>query len=314
MKPIQRSNRGPCRSLFTLAAAFATLNAWDIAAQTSPVKEAPVVELSPFQVTADKDVGYQGGNTTSGSRLNTSLKDTAAAVTVFTPEFLSDFGSNSLEDIIGYAPNMEKEMNQYSATPDTSFLGGSDRRETTIRIRGLAASSAMDFFSTGITMDTYNTERIEQSNGPNSILFGFGSPGGLVNINTKRAQVNRNRTSTRLQVGENDFYRAEIDHNQVLIPNRLGFRINALWQDAKSWRKYNFEKNKRIAASLRFTPWAKTSLVVNYEAGTLRSSVDRSYNGFDGLSLYEASGAPQKSDAQYVAATDRPLGINRRRS
>ena len=38
--------------------------------------ERPVVELSPFEVRADNDVGYQAANTTSGSRLNSRLRDT----------------------------------------------------------------------------------------------------------------------------------------------------------------------------------------------------------------------------------------------
>lgn len=277
------------------------------------IDDAPI-RLSPFEVSSDKDVGYQGGNTTSGSRLNASLKDTSAAITVFTSEFLSDLGATSLADIIGYAPNMEMEMAQYSPSPDTSFLGGSDRRETTIRIRGLAANTAMDFFPTGIKIDTYNTERIEQSSGPNSILFGFGSPGGLVNVSTKRAQSICDRTSTRLQLGSNSFKRFEIDHNQVLIPQRLALRLNGLLQRNESWRKYNFDYSERLAGSLQWKPWQETTLSFNYERGRLRSSVDRSYNAFDSLALYEASGAPQKSDAQYNATTDHAVGINRNTS
>jgi hypothetical protein len=49
-----------------------------------------VIELSPFQVRPEDDTGYQATNTTSGSRLATSLKETAASISPFTPEFLSD--------------------------------------------------------------------------------------------------------------------------------------------------------------------------------------------------------------------------------
>ena len=38
---------------------------------------------------ADNDVGYQAANTTSGSRLNSRLRDTPAAVAAFTPELHS---------------------------------------------------------------------------------------------------------------------------------------------------------------------------------------------------------------------------------
>ena len=81
-----------------------------------------------------------------GSRLNTNLKDMAAAVTVFTPEFLADFGATSLADLVGYAPNMQIAMLDASADAGTSFLGGSDLRDTRIRVRGLSASTALDFF------------------------------------------------------------------------------------------------------------------------------------------------------------------------
>ena len=36
------------------------------------------VQLSPFEVRADDDAGYQAANTTAGSRLNSKLKDTPA--------------------------------------------------------------------------------------------------------------------------------------------------------------------------------------------------------------------------------------------
>src|SRR5215213_8494717 len=49
-----------------------------------------VVVLTPFTVDTTKDRGYQAENTLSGSRLNSSLADTPASVSVFTKEFLQD--------------------------------------------------------------------------------------------------------------------------------------------------------------------------------------------------------------------------------
>ena len=57
----------------------------------------PVIELSPFEVRAENDAGYQAGNTTSGSRLNSRLKDTPASVSPFTAEFLSDIAATNLQ-------------------------------------------------------------------------------------------------------------------------------------------------------------------------------------------------------------------------
>ncbi len=319
MSQIIPSPRPPFRRALVFAAAsLVTLVAGlRIQAQVAPLPSMvrdpmsdPIVELSVFEVTAEKDVGYQAGNTTSGSRLDTSLKDTAAAVMVFTPEFLSDFGANSLADIVGYAPNMQLDMLDTSADANPQFLGGSDLKDTRIRVRGLSASTAVDFFETSIAIDNYNTERFELSSGPNSILFGFGSPGGLVNIMTKRAQLNRNRTALRLQMGEWAFSRYEVDHNQILIKDKLALRLNGLLQNGGGWRKWEFNDSSRGAVSLRATPWKNTSLTVNYENGQMRASVSRPLNAYDGLALWQARGSGTKADAAWTTA-DRAAGINR---
>src|SRR4051794_20796376 len=75
---------------------------------SSATKDEAVV-LSPFEVVPD-DIGYQAGNTTSGSRLNASLKDTAASISVFTPEFLSDIAANNISEMLQYATNVEPEF------------------------------------------------------------------------------------------------------------------------------------------------------------------------------------------------------------
>lgn len=284
-----------------------------VARSTEAATESPPaapIQLSIFEVTSDKDVGYQAGNNASGSRFNTSLKDTAAAVQVFTPEFLSDFSVNSLADMIAYAPNMAADMLDTAADANPQFLGGSDLRDTRIRVRGLSASTALDFFETGIPIDVYNTERLELSSGPNSILFGFGSPGGLVNIMTKRAQTNRTRSSVRLQTGQWAFQRAEVDHNQVLLPGKLALRLNGLYQDSQGWRTYDYNDTTRGAVSVRFTPTPATTVLANFENGQVRSHATRPINAFDALLLWQARGAPTRSDAAWVTA-DRANGINR---
>lgn len=268
------------------------------------------ITLSPFAVSARQDVGYQAGNTTSGSRFNTSLQDTAAAVMVFTPEFLADFGANALADIVGYAPNMQVDMLDTSADASPQFLGGADLKDTRIRVRGLSASTALDFFETNIAIDNYNTERFELSSGPNSILFGFGAPGGLVNILTKRAQLDRTRTTLRTQVGEWSSRRGEVDHNAVLVPGRLALRLNGLQQASAGWRTWDENDTRRLAASLRARPWPATTATVNYEVGRMDAHVSRPLNAYDNLALWQASGAPVKSDATWTAA-DRASGLNR---
>ena len=74
-----------------------------------------VVELSPFTVATDKDTGYFAENTLAGSRLNTSLRDTASSVSVFTREFLDDVAITSLSDLVQYSVNSEINTNENQA-------------------------------------------------------------------------------------------------------------------------------------------------------------------------------------------------------
>lgn len=68
-----------------------------------PAAEAPassgVVQLSPFQVSSEKDVGYLANNTLAGSRIRTNLADVANAISVFTPEFIADLNAFSENDL-----------------------------------------------------------------------------------------------------------------------------------------------------------------------------------------------------------------------
>lgn len=300
----------PARRLLLAALAASPAFAQSAPPAAATPAPAPPIVLSVFEVTSDKDVGYQAGNTASGSRFNTSLKDTAAAVMVFTPEFLADFSVNSLADMVAYAPNMAVDMLDTAADANPQFLGGSDLRDTRIRVRGLSASTSLDFFETGTPIDVYNTERLELSSGPNSILFGFGSAGGLVNVMTKRAQASRTRTSTRLQAGQWSFTRAEVDHNQVLVPGRLALRLNGLHQDGGGWRRWDFTDTSRGAVSVRFTPRPSTTVVANFENGQVVSHATRPINAYDALRLWQARGSPTRADSAWVAA-DRANGLNR---
>ena len=123
---------------FLLAAALAGMAQGQVApAVSKTVAASEPVTLSVFEVRSDKDVGYQGGNTLSGSRLDSSLRDTAASVMVFTPEFISDFGANGLAEMTAYSPNLSVDMLETSSAANPVFIGGSDLVDTRIVVRGL---------------------------------------------------------------------------------------------------------------------------------------------------------------------------------
>ena len=180
-----------------LAALFLSTGAADMAAQTqstqantpiTPPQPEQVVVLSPFVVNSEKDTGYQATSTLAGSRLNTSLKDLGASISIYTKDYLDDLGATSSTDLLIYATGMEAggsggNFSGESSAGTATVIGPESRTnpQTSSRTRGLAAPSfTRGFFVSDIGFDTYNTERVTVNRGPNAILFGVGSAAGVV--------------------------------------------------------------------------------------------------------------------------------------
>ncbi|MDP3069005.1 MAG: TonB-dependent receptor plug domain-containing protein [Opitutaceae bacterium] len=248
----------------------------------APAKAADgTVTLSPFEVRAEDDTGYQAMNTTSGSRLATSLRDTAAAISPFTPEFLSDIAATNITEMLAYAANAElnagdSEGAGFNNPRDFNSAGGEP-----FRIRGIPGGVSTDYVENAAPQDLYNIERAEVASGANSILFGSGDAGGLVSLSSKRANVARNKYSAQAVFGSWDYERYTTDLNQVIVPRTLAVRINALYGNAKAWRRYEFNDTQRATGAVTYKPFARTTLSANYESGRTANSAGVKWNTTD---------------------------------
>ncbi len=281
---------------------------------STPAAAAPtdsVVELSPFEVRADGDVGYQAANTTSGSRLNSRLKDTPGSISPFTPEFLSDIAATNLSDMLGYATNIEQDTEDATNgfnNPEGKLAISNDYQ---FRMRGMAAGSSRDFVDSSIPVDLFNVERAEVASGPNSILFGLGQAGGNVSLTGKRANLNRGRTTLSNVVGSWKLERFTADHNQVLIPKKAAVRVLGLYENSEGWRHWNFTDQQRAGAALALRPFPKTTIHATYESGLLHSSVLVNWNAVDSVSRWLEAGRP-KADGAAITGTTRLNQTNQR--
>ena len=276
------------------------------ATAAAPKVDEKVVELSPFEVRPEDDTGYQAMNTTSGSRLATSLKDTAASISPFTPEFLSDIAATNVSEMLNYAANAElnagdSEGAGFNNPRDINSAGGEP-----FRIRGIPGAVSTDYVENAAPQDLYNIERAEVASGPNSILFGSGDAGGLVSLTSKKASVTRNKYSAQAVFGSWEYQRYTADLNHVIIPKTLAVRFNGLYGNAESWRRYEFNDVKRGAASVTYKPFSRTSISVNYEDGLVENSVGLKWNTTDQVTRWIAAGR-NVSDA---TAANTALGIS----
>ena len=217
-----RAQTAPVQSPTVLAAVAAG------AAAAKPTNDSAPIELSAFEVRAEDDSGYQAANTTSGSRLNSRLKDTPAAVSAFTPEFIADIAATNLEEMLAHATNVEIDVEDSNAGFNNPAGRGADGGDFNFRMRGSPAGASRDFVESSVPIDLYNVERAEVASGPNSILFGLGQAGGLVSLSGKKANLNRSRTALKSIHGSWSLERYEADFNRVLIPKKLSVRFG-IW-------------------------------------------------------------------------------------
>jgi outer membrane receptor protein involved in Fe transport len=265
-----------------------------------PVEEA--ITLSPFTVTTEKETGYAAANTLAGTRLNTPVKDLGAAISIYTKDFLDDIGATNANEFLVYATGME------AAGPGGNFSGaagniGADQvvgdaprvnPQGATRTRGLSSPTfARGLYATDIASDSYNTETATVIRGPNSILFGVGSPAGVVDTTLLRPNLNRDRSKVETRVGDNSSLRGNVDFNRVLIRGKLALRLAALHDDDKPNQRPAFEEKRRFYTAVTYEPFKSTSLRANLETGRTRANRPITVLPFNNASSYWlAAGRP----------------------
>lgn len=322
-----RARRTAC-FVFTSTALAAAVTAF---AQSLPPpqldkEEQKAILLSPFTVESERDTGYQASSTLAGTRLNTPVKDVGAAISIYTKDFLTDIGATNANDLLIYATGME------AAGPGGNFsnaTGGNINNDQIVgdgsrnapqnqsRTRGLSSpNSTRGYFTADYGFDGYNTDSVTVIRGANAILFGVGSPAGVVESTPSKADLNRNKNRVEFRYGNNDAFRTTVDFNRVLIPKKLALRVAALADDERYNQRPAFENKRRLYGTATFEPFKSTSLRASFETGHTRANRPFAVLPFNSISdLWYAAGRPTwdwnfyDDPARNPAATTQDSGV-----
>lgn len=231
-------------------------------APSAPAAADQPVQLSPFEVTTTQDSGYVATNTLAGSRLNTKLADTPAAISVFTRDFLDDIDATTSTDVLAYALNGSRDYSDYTG------LSSVQQADALIELRGIRASMYRDYFTWGGTyaaaLDTFNTQRVDFVRGPNAILYGVGAVGGAVNTTTKQAMLGQTQATGVFRVGSWDDYRGTIDVNGS-AGDTFAVRVNAVDEKKAAWRDFQSYEIQAAAIAATYRPFSHTTIRGEFE-------------------------------------------------
>lgn len=219
-----------------------------------------IIELKEIAVVgkAESDTkpvkGYNAKSSRSATKTDTDLKDTPQSVTVVTQDVMKDQSIQSISDAVRYVPGV------------TASQGEGNR--DALNFRGAGVNTG-DFYLDGVRddvqtyRDLYNTDRIEVLRGSNAMIFGRGGSGGVINRVSKEAGWDPVRELS-VTYGAYDQKRTSIDVGNG-INDVAAFRLNAVYEDANSYRDGVNLERYGFTPTLTLKPSENTKIVLSTE-------------------------------------------------
>ncbi|MDZ8110289.1 MAG: TonB-dependent siderophore receptor [Nostoc sp. DedQUE12a] len=285
--------------------------------QEQPAEQAPANQSPPEQPTTQSDDdaielvvtgeedGYRVPDATTGSRLDIPLIETPASIGVITEEFIEDKAPRRVEDLAPYISGV------------TAGNVGQGGLFTDFQIRGFSTGSQVyvnglrDNFRS-LVRDFANIERIEILKGFSSLLYGTGSPGGVVNYITKKPQATPGYKFSA-DIGSFNFYRGEIDLTGPLTDDKnVLYRLILAYQDSDYFVD-NVEDNRIfVAPSLTFSTGEGGSLTIEGEYYRQDKDFNTGAKFFNGQFFYDRSYTDPRNSQIYdhyriAAYLDQPI-------
>jgi iron complex outermembrane recepter protein len=169
-------------------------------ASTPTAETGTAVPLQQVTVT-----GYRTGRVVGSSKTDASALDTAQNVQTFTRQRMEEQGARDINDVVRNSPAVGFS-DPYGLTIRGFAANNVAPQGGALRQDGLSGSVG----GTGATQTLANVETVEILKGPNSVLYGAGADGGLINLITKKPKGTPEH-SVQGELGSRDLVRVLAD-------------------------------------------------------------------------------------------------------
>ena len=243
---------------------FADANTVTLAQTTAdpdggPMQLGPVIVEGQLENPFGPVDGYTANRSTTGSKTDTPIIEIPQSISVITRDRLDDQDADSISEALRYSPGVFGESFGNDSRVDFLQYRGFDEGGTGVFVNGLQLRS------TGFAEfqpELYGAQRVEILRGPASVLYGQGTPGGLVNIATKRPP-SEFFAEAGVEAGTFDKLEGKFDiGGPVFESDSAFFRLTGLAREAETQVDFVDDDRRFIAPAFTWKPREDTTLTI----------------------------------------------------
>ncbi|WP_116368856.1 TonB-dependent siderophore receptor [Parahaliea mediterranea] len=188
----------------------------------------------------------------------TPIMETARSVSIESLQMIQDKGALALDDTFTYSAGVTGEVYGFATRGDWLTVRGLDVPQYQDSLQSLFGSY------NNTRPDVYTLEQVEILKGPASVLYGKGSPGGLVNVVSKRPQA---EAAHEIVADYGTFDRAQLAFDSTGALDSSGqwlYRVVGVYRDSDSQVDYVTDDSVVFAPSLSWRPTERSNITLLY--------------------------------------------------
>ncbi|RVU21951.1 TonB-dependent siderophore receptor [Methylobacterium oryzihabitans] len=205
-------------------------------------------------------VGYTAKASPTATKTNTPLIETPQSVSVVTRQQLDERNVQDLNQALAYAPGTSTDVFGFDPRFDAFYIRGFSATYDGVFRDGLRQAAV------GLAVpriEPYGTEAVTILRGPASGLYGLGSPGGIVDVTSKRPVFARFGEAW-FQAGNYDRFQGNFDFGGPVegSDGTMAYRLTGVVRRSDTFLPGAADDRFNIAPAFTWRPSADTTLTI----------------------------------------------------
>ncbi len=197
----------------------------------------------------------------TGTKTDTPIQKVPQSISVVTAEEMALHQPKSVKEALSYTPGVAVGTRGASNTYDYLIIRGfaADGQSQNNYLNGLKMQG--NFYNDAV-IDPYMLERAEIMRGPVSVLYGKSSPGGLLNMVSKRPTTEPLK-EIQFKAGTDSLFQTGFDFSDALDDDGVySYRLTGIARSANAQQKGAEEQRYAIAPAFTWRPDDKTNFTL----------------------------------------------------